>query len=121
MSGRVRMADVATGKLSEADFLAQLVATKPNAGLAVVLGWEHVHFRAARTAYGWRTPGSGSMAEGWPDLTLVRRDRLIFAELKSETGRVEDTQRRVLEVLSRVGETYVWRPSQLASIAELLR
>lgn len=58
---------------------------------------------------------------GWPDLTLYRPGRLIFAELKSENGVVADEQKRVLADLAAAGaETYVWRPSDLDDIAALL-
>jgi hypothetical protein len=42
------------------------------------------------------------MAKGWPDLTLLReRDRrLVFAELKAESGRLREDQGRVLALLS---------------------
>lgn len=128
-------------QLTELDFQRMIVGTKPP-GLAVVFGWEHVHFRPAQTKMGWRTPATGSMALGWPDLTLVRvRDRrLIFAELKRELAPLRADQERVLELLRAiVGETngqpyanggypgppraevHVWRPSDLPRIAEILR
>jgi hypothetical protein len=88
---------------------------------------------------------------GWPDLTLIRaRDRrLVFAELKTEKGRIHPRQAEVLELLASLAingwhweaplaeqleergmddggtriEVYIWRPSDLASgaIAEVLR
>lgn len=49
---------------------------------------------------------------GWPDLCLCRGDRLIFAELKSERGKVTPDQRMWLQALERTGaETYLWRPA----------
>lgn len=97
-------------------------------GLAATLGWDHVHVRKARTAESWRTPTSGTMAAGWPDLVLVRtRDRrLIFAELKRETEQLRPEQLDVMQTLGALaGEFYigshsgvridvaVWRPSDL--------
>jgi hypothetical protein len=103
-------------------------------GLAPMLGWEHVHWRAAQTEHGWRTPASGTMAAGWPDLVLVRiRDRrLIFAELKKEQGQLSPDQWRVMTLLGAIAgttragdngpmlsvETYVWRPSDLRDPVE---
>ncbi len=75
---------------------------------------------------------------GWPDLTLIRRRdrRLIFAELKAEKGVLSPRQAEVLELLQAcLGSTcptrphphdqcvgiYVWRPSDLDAIAEVLR
>ena len=120
--------------ITELDFQRQLVGTKPP-GLAVIYGWEHVHFRPAMTKHGYRTAGSGSMGAGWPDLVLVRvRDRrLIFAELKRDGGSLSGDQKRVLAVLAALDkpastfggatsvEVYVWRPRDLPEIAEILR
>jgi hypothetical protein len=57
--------------MSEAEFQAQVVS------LAELRGWRifHDHDSRRNTA-------------GLPDLILVRRGRLIFAELKSERGRI---------------------------------
>ena len=149
--GRLSRSEVAalpTPKLRELDFQRQLVGTKPP-GLAIILGWEHVHFRPAMTKHGWRTAGTGSMAAGWPDLVLVRpRDRrLIFAELKADGAKATPDQERVLEVLRsvvttggtlaaigrsgypRVGEelqlprvdVYIWRPADWDLIEQALR
>jgi hypothetical protein len=142
VAGRLTAAERANRQLTELDFQRQLVGTKPP-GLAVVFGWEHVHFRPAQTKAGWRTPATGSMALGWPDLVLLRvRDRrLIFAELKRETASdPAGDQARVLELLRAIaGETngqayphggypgpprmevHVWRPSDLEEIAKVLR
>lgn len=109
--------------LTELDFQRQLVGTKPP-GLAVIFGWEHVHFRPAMTKHGWRTAGTGSMAAGWPDLILARpRDcRVIAAELKRDGAKTSPDQDRVLEVLAASGlEVYVWHPADLDEIAKVLR
>ena len=66
--------------------------------VARLSGWRVAHFRAARTAQGWRTPVTAD-GDGWPDLVLVRPPRLIFAELKSETGKVKPHQSKWLDVL----------------------
>lgn len=57
---------------------------------------------------------------GWPDLTLVRKNELIFAELKTDAGRVSDHQKHWLNLLTEVAETYVWRPMNMVSIAARL-
>jgi hypothetical protein len=121
--------------ITEADF--QRMVTD----LAGVLGWSWVHFRPAQTQRGWRTPVEGPLGAGWPDLTLLRvRDRrLIFAELKRETTTVTVDQAAVLAALGELSapigdfrvadgcqtyariETWVWRPSDLDAIAEILR
>jgi hypothetical protein len=116
-------------KVSELDFRRQLVGTKPP-GLAIIFGWEHVGFRPAQTAHGWRTPVTGSLGLGWPDLVLVRaRDRrLIFAELKADDGKLSPDQEHVLEVLRPLENEFgpridvcVWYPRDLGAIAEILR
>lgn len=117
--------------MSEAELQVALV--HPKDGLATLLGWEHVHFRKAKTERGWRTPGSGQLLKGWPDLVLVReRDsRLIFAELKSDDGELSDDQKAVLRKLNALvcaggdGQTRVevavWRPRDLERIAQVLQ
>lgn len=84
-------------------------------------GWRVVHFRAARTAGGWRTPVQGD-GTGYPDLTMVKGDRLIFAELKRETGRTTVEQERWLSTLRATAkvEVYVWKPKDRPEIERVL-
>lgn len=94
--------------------------------LAEACGWQWSHFRPARTQRGWRTPVSGPLGAGWPDLVLARpRDRrLIFAELKADRGRVSPEQDAVLTVLGMLGpgvEACVWRPRDWDTIEAALR
>lgn len=60
---------------------------------------------------------------GWPDLALVRPPRLVFAELKSEKGKVTEHQERWLGLLEACPgvEVFLWRPSDLERVAEVLR
>ena len=60
---------------------------------------------------------------GWPDLAMTRNGRLVFAELKSETGRVSPAQRRWLEHLELVpcAEVFVWRPPDWPAVQAVLR
>jgi hypothetical protein len=84
--------------------------------LAGMYGFVWVHFRAGLRANGrWYVPVEGPLGKGWPDLVLVRvRDaRLLFVELKRETERPSADQAAILAALATVGETYVWRPSDL--------
>lgn len=69
--------------------------------LAELFGWSWVHFRPAQTNRGWRVPVEGPLGKGWPDLVLVHvvRQRLIFAELKRQTGQVDADQAAVLAAL----------------------
>ena len=90
---------------------------------ARALGWRVAHFRPAKTEKGWRTPVAADGA-GWPDLVLVRGSRLIFAELKSATGKLSDAQVEWEYALERSGHAvYVWRPDDWlhGGVEEVLR
>jgi hypothetical protein len=120
--GRLSRGEVAgMPRLREIDFQRQLVGPK---GLATMLGWQHVHFRPAMTKHGWRTAGTGELAQGWPDLVLIReRDhRLIFVELKADGATTTVAQDAVLTALARVAaEVYLWRPRDWPQIEATLR
>lgn len=78
--------------------------------LARLLGYRVAHFRPALTTKGWRTPVEAD-GKGFPDLVLARPGRLIFAELKGDTGRPTLEQGEWLSALAAAGaELYVWRP-----------
>lgn len=74
-------------------------------------GWLRAHFRPAKTKHGWRTPVQGD-GKGFPDLLLVRGDRMIAAELKSDGGVVTAEQQAWIDAFGVVPgcEAYVWRP-----------
>jgi len=83
-------------------------------------GWRLAHFRAAWTKDGWRTAMSGDV--GYPDLTMVRGERLVFAELKAVGGRLGDDQVVLLDALRETpAEVYCWRPADWPQIREVLR
>ncbi len=98
--------------------------------LAHLHGWLVHHTRPAKTAKGWRTPIQGDA--GFPDLVLARDGIAIFAELKSEKGRVSREQRtwhdalpwRVHVPIANGQELHpvvqVWRPSDRADIEKIL-
>jgi hypothetical protein len=63
--------------------------------------------------------------KGWPDLVLVRvlpgRERIVYAELKSERGTLTDRQRVVIAYLQAAGAyVHVWKPSDFDTIAKVL-
>jgi hypothetical protein len=101
--------------VSEREFQSQILA------FAKLTGWRVAHFRPAKTSKGWRTPVSGDGA-GFPDLCLVRPPIVIFAELKSEGGKLRPEQRGWLEALGRCegAEARVWWPSMWPEIEETL-
>ena len=59
----------------------------------------------------YHTHDSRHSAAGFPDLVLVGRGRLIFAEVKSAKGELSPQQLAWFAGLLDVGaEAYVWRP-----------
>ncbi len=62
-------------------------------------GWIYYHSRPALTQAGkWATPLQG--LAGFPDLVLVHETRgLVFAELKSQKGRLSHKQQRWIDLL----------------------
>lgn len=89
--------------------------------LAELLGYQWAHFRPAKTSKGWRTPVSGPLGAGFPDLVLVRGDRLLLAELKAEGARLSPDQRAVHASLAPAVELHTWMPSDLPAVIEVLR
>jgi hypothetical protein len=71
----------------------------------------------------YHTHDSRRSAPGFPDWVFVKPPRLIFAELKTEKGKLSPAQADWIAVLGDVPgvEVYVWRPSQLDEIAEVLK
>lgn len=98
-------------KLTEAQLQEKVIA------LAKAKGWLVMHSRPARTEKGWRTPIAGDA--GFPDLVLARDGRVLFAELKSESGRLTRQQREWLDALGAgqyAKSVHVWRPSDWPEI-----
>ncbi len=93
-------------QISERDFQQQVV------DLARLHGWMVYH-----------THNSRRSEKGFPDLTLVRRDRLMFVELKTETGEVTPEQHAWLDALEWTGrvDVRVWRPRDWTEIEDSLR
>lgn len=104
-----------TQGISERDFLRQVCE------LASFRGWEWLHLRPGMTRDSWRTPISGSLGKGWPDLVLVRSDRILFVELKRDGLDATSEQWSVLRVLAPIGECYVWHPADWALVESTLR
>ena len=73
------------------------------------------HTRPAQTAKGWRTPIQGD--PGYPDLTMARAGKVVWAELKSEKGKLSDAQ---IGWCSAIGPVHVWRPSDWDTVVEVL-
>jgi len=90
---------------TEKKFMAQIVK------IACQLGWHFYH-----------TFNSFHSAAGYPDLALVRGNRYILAELKTEKGKLSKEQEKWLKLLEPTPvEQYLWRPSQIEDILRILR
>jgi len=109
--------------------------------LLTIFHWTWMHQRPAKTDKGWRTALTGT--QGFPDYVAVRKGRLIFIELKSDTGKLSVWQEtwlgelrecmkfgaivnskgrvKIHEKMIPSFEVYVWRPSDYDQIIELLR
>src|SRR5262245_14067536 len=76
------------------------------------------HLRGWMVYHTLRSTGS---TPGFPDLVLVRNDRVLYAELKSATGRLSSPQHGWLCQLQAAGQiAVVWRPSDWPTIEHIL-
>jgi hypothetical protein len=98
-------------QLTEKEWLAQVTQ------LARLYGWRCYHTL--------RSQGSGA---GFPDLVLVRPPQLVFAELKTDKGRVSPAQREWLADLDEAAadashaiHVGVWRPADFDRVHAILR
>ena len=92
-------------KISEKNF-EQLVKE-----LARVNNWLYYH-----------TYRSTHSTTGFPDCVFVRGNDLLFAELKTEKGKVSPFQQQWLDTLANTQiPVYIWRPSDYEEICELLK
>lgn len=58
--------------------------------------------------------------KGFPDLVIVGK-HVIFAELKSEKGKVSPDQEKWLSALLAAGQqAYIWKPSNWTDVQALL-
>ena len=91
--------------------------------IARLCGWLVYHAPDNRPVLSGRgTRYVQNVRAGFPDLVLVRRDRLVFAELKRETGRLSDDQHCWLQALEDAkAEVFVWYPSDLQRVREVLQ
>ena len=93
-------------------------------GVVTEAAWQQTVVDLAELTGWWvyHNPDSRRSQPGFPDLVLIRAPRVMFLELKRETGRLSTAQREVLaelEVCPGV-EVHVARPSDWASLVEWL-
>lgn len=97
----------------EASFTRQVLK------VALQYGWRRAHFRPAMTKDGWRTAVSGD-AKGFPDLLMLRANRLVVAELKVK-ARPTPEQKLWMQAFAQAGvEAYWWKPADWDEIHEVL-
>ncbi len=78
---------------------------------ATLMGWKTYHTHDSRRS-----------APGFPDLVCVRRPRIVWAELKSERGRLTDAQKDWIADLRACNqEVYVFRPSMWEYVERVFR
>lgn len=101
---------------SEADF--QIAVQE----YATLRGWSWMHIqKAVNEREYWRTPVTGTLGKGFPDLLMVRDGRLVFIELKAAKGKLSPNQTHVLGLLGlTMAECYVWRPVDWPTILQTL-
>lgn len=96
--------------MSEDDLLTAVL------DLAKLGGWLVYHVRNSRAGV---IQGSG---EGFPDLVMVKGERIIFRELKRQSGHLTPAQDVWAQRLIAAGQDWdVWRPSDWYAIESTLR
>ena len=80
---------------------------------AKLLGWRIAHFSTSRAIRDGAFYTAQRGNPGFPDLVLLRPPRMIFAELKTQRGRVDFDQATWLNGIELVPgcEQFVWRPA----------
>lgn len=113
----------------EAHFQPQVIK------LAELLGWRVRHDSATnqrRTCASCQQPLRCAVcgrelriirnAAGMLDLLLIRRPRVVWAEIKSDRGNLSPEQRAQLTELRACGqEAFVWRPKDFDTLTRILR
>ena len=103
LSGPLAVPPIAE-RISEKEFMSAVIE------LAKKNGWKVYH-----------TFNSRKSEAGYPDLTLVRGNRLMFMELKREGETPDAAQISWLEALGETrAEVYWFQPSDWAKIVQLL-
>lgn len=99
---------------SERDF--QKAVTK----LARDHGWAVRHYSDSRKQLASGAIVPDKQAAGVPDLLLIR-ERVLWAELKTEKGTLRDIQKAIIARLRHAGEDVrLWRPSDWPEIVATL-
>ena len=93
---------------------------------ARLMGWRVWHDVATNTPR--RCGSCGAVRQtprnvaGWPDLVLIRRPDIVFAELKRDGEHPSPEQQAWIDELRACGmRVYVWTPAAWAEVEEVLR
>ncbi|HXT99501.1 MAG TPA: VRR-NUC domain-containing protein [Polyangia bacterium] len=119
MGHRVRLSPLGELVQPESVLLSQVMA------YAHMRGWRTSHDRATNAPRRCRDCGSYQRiprnTPGLPDLILLRRPRLVIAELKREGEKPTSAQQRWLDEFAACGiETFVWFPHDFETIKAVL-
>ena len=84
-------------------------------------GWRWCHYEpAVRQSGQWATPLRGD--RGLPDYIAVRQNRVLYAEIKGDGGRLSADQRGwIADLLTAGQEVYIWHPDDLDIARQVLR
>lgn len=102
--------------MTEAQFQREVIR------LAQQHKWRVAHFRTAMNKRGhYMTPVAADGA-GFPDLLMIRGQRVIAAELKTNKGRTSAQQKQWLAAFEETPvETFLWRPRDQENIHTTLK
>jgi len=89
--------------MTESQFMAQIIQ------LAKLYEWKIYH-----------THDSRKSEAGWPDLTLLKGRRLIFAELKVGAELTAEQYFWLEDLILTGNEVYLWSPDMWAEIQEVI-
>ena len=94
-----------TPTMTETQFLRSVVSVAEDGGWLV-----------------YHTDDSRRSQAGFPDLVMTRAGRTIFAELKSQKGRIKAAQQEWLDALDKTEglEVFLWRPSDMDEVVKNL-
>jgi hypothetical protein len=95
--------------------------TDASSGLVTEASWQAtvVDLAELRDWYVYHNPDSRRSNAGFPDLVLIRPPRVMFLELKRETGRLSPMQREIVGALENCPgvEVHVARPSDWEQVS----
>jgi hypothetical protein len=101
-------------KRNESDYQREIVA------YAKLKNWAVVHFTKLYHRGRWFTPAAID-GKGFPDLILVRDERILFIEVKTDTGRLTNEQILWRKRILRCGLSFiVARPSTYEEVKTIL-